>query len=173
MQRDRFHRLVLSLVMASISIPLWSGSATAQNVTTVSFSTGNKNLVYPIQGARTSSKYGLRKHPIKKRRIHHHGIDLAAPKSTAIRSIADGVVIYADPHGGYGKFVAIKHSNGITSHYGHCQSIKVGVGQRLKAGQIVATVGSTGLSTGPHLHFEIRRNGKPLNPELIFPDLEN
>ena len=173
MRRGNFRKLVLSVLIASISVQLCTGSAEAQSITTASFTTGSKNLVYPIQGARTSSRYGLRNHPIKKRRIHHHGIDLAAPKSAAIRSISDGVVIYADPHGGYGNFVAVKHSNGITSHYGHCQTINVSVGQRLRAGQIVATVGSTGHSTGPHLHFEIRRNGKSLNPELIFPDLEN
>lgn len=148
-------------------------TSAAQTLRAVSFATKTVNLVYPVEGARTSSKYGLRKHPIRRKQIHHHGVDLAAPKQAAIRSIADGIVIYSDPHGGYGNFVAIKHVDGVTSHYGHCQSLKVKVGQRVKAGQIVATVGSTGLSTGPHLHFEIRRNGTPLNPELIFPDLAN
>jgi murein DD-endopeptidase MepM/ murein hydrolase activator NlpD len=80
--------------------------------------------------------------------------------------------MYSDPHGGYGKLVVIEHANGITSHYGHCDTLKVQLGQTIKAGEIIATVGNTGISTGAHLHFEIRRDGEPQDPERYLPGLE-
>jgi murein DD-endopeptidase MepM/ murein hydrolase activator NlpD len=79
--------------------------------------------------------------------------------------------MYSDPHGGYGNLVVIEHAKGITSHYGHCDTLKVRLGQRVKAGEIIATVGNTGISTGAHLHFEIRREGKPQDPERYLPGL--
>jgi murein DD-endopeptidase MepM/ murein hydrolase activator NlpD len=100
---------------------------------------------------------------------HHEGIDLAAPHGAQIRSIADGQVIYSDPHGGYGKMVVVRHASGLTSHYGHCETLRVSIGARVKAGDVLGTVGSTGLSTGPHLHFEIRINGKATDPERYLP----
>jgi murein DD-endopeptidase MepM/ murein hydrolase activator NlpD len=129
------------------------------------------SLVYPVMGPRMSSDFGLRNHPIRKHRAHHHGVDLAAPQGAPIRVIAAGQVVYADPLGGYGKVVVVKHASGLTSHYGHCQSIGVSIGQIVKPGDILGTVGSTGLSTGPHLHFEIRQDGKPQNPERYLPGL--
>jgi murein DD-endopeptidase MepM/ murein hydrolase activator NlpD len=129
------------------------------------------SLVYPVMGPELSSDFGLRKHPIRKVTRHHDGVDLAAPLGAPIRSIAAGIVIFADPWGGYGKFVVIKHSKGMTSHYGHMEKISVAPGQRLKAGDIIGTVGNTGISTGPHLHFEIRVNGKIEHPEKFLPGL--
>lgn len=132
----------------------------------------SSSFVYPLMGPRTSSDYGTRRHPIRKKvRQHHDGIDLAAPTGSTIRSIASGYVIYADPLGGYGNLVVIRHSTGLTSHYGHCNQLGVKIGQRVNAGDVIATVGSTGLSTGPHLHFEIRRNGEPEHPERYLPGL--
>jgi len=128
-------------------------------------------FVYPVMGPRKSGNFGARKHPIKRVHQHHHGIDLAAPQGTPIRSIADGQVIFADPYAGYGKLVVVKHSSGLTSHYGHCAAFKVQPGATVRAGDILATVGSTGISTGPHLHFELRKGGIPLNPEQILPGL--
>jgi murein DD-endopeptidase MepM/ murein hydrolase activator NlpD len=128
-------------------------------------------FVYPVLGPRLSSDYGVRKHPIRKTQKHHHGVDLAAPVGAAIRSIASGQVIFADPFGGYGKFVVIRHAHEVTSHYGHCDSITVNTGQRVRAGQIIGRVGSSGSSTGPHLHLEIRRNGIPQDPEKVLPGL--
>jgi len=133
----------------------------------------DNSFVYPVMGPRTSSDFGSRKHPINKKvRRHHHGVDLAAPKGAVIRSIATGRVIYSDPLGGYGNLIVIRHSNGLTSHYGHCQGRSVQVGQIVKAGDIIGTVGSTGLSTGPHLHFEIRKDGEPQHPERFLPGLD-
>jgi murein DD-endopeptidase MepM/ murein hydrolase activator NlpD len=118
-----------------------------------------------------SSDFGVRKHPLKKVRRHHDGIDLAAPVGAPIRAIADGQVMYADPHGGYGKYIVIRHTNGFTSHYGHCDKMEVVPGASVVAGQIIGTVGSSGISTGPHLHFEIRRNGDAQDPEKYLPGL--
>ena len=129
--------------------------------------------VYPILAPKVSSNYGKRRHPIRRITRHHSGIDLAAPKNAPIRAIADGTVIFSDPFNGYGKMVVVRHANGLSSHYGHCNSLKVTIGQKIKAGQIIATVGSTGLSTGPHLHLEIRKHGEPLNPLDVLPGLKS
>jgi murein DD-endopeptidase MepM/ murein hydrolase activator NlpD len=85
--------------------------------------------------------------------------------------VRGGTVVFADPYAAYGNLVVVKHDNGYTSHYGHCDKIRVRPGQRVKAGEFIATVGSTGRVTGPHLHFEIRRNGEALDPERLFPGL--
>ena len=79
--------------------------------------------------------------------------------------------MFADPHKGYGNLVVVQHNNGVTSHYGHCDKISVRPGQRIESGQVIGTVGSTGMVTGPHLHFEIRRNGIALDPEQMLPNL--
>jgi murein DD-endopeptidase MepM/ murein hydrolase activator NlpD len=129
-------------------------------------------LVYPVMGPRMSSDYGLRRHPKLKKVRHHHGIDLAAPAGAPIRAIAAGTVIFADPYGGYGNLVVLRHDDGITtSHYGHCKSIKVKTGERVPTGAVLGTVGSTGISTGPHLHFEVRVAGQPHDPETLLPGL--
>jgi murein DD-endopeptidase MepM/ murein hydrolase activator NlpD len=128
-------------------------------------------FVYPVMGPRLSSDFGKRKHPVSRSIRHHHGVDLAAPEQSPIRAIAGGVVIYADPYAGYGNLVVVRHDDGMTSHYGHCRSINVTIGRRVKPGQMIGTVGSTGISTGPHLHFEIRVAGEPRDPELFLPGL--
>lgn len=131
------------------------------------------NFVYPVMGPRTSSDFGVRRHPIRRKlRRHHDGIDLAAPIGSTIRSIAAGDVMYADPYGGYGNLIVIKHSSGLTSHYGHCDQTFVRIGQKVRAGDVIGTVGSTGHSTGPHLHFEIRKDGEPQHPERYLPGLD-
>ena len=121
--------------------------------------------------ARLSSKFGKRYHPVRKIQRHHNGLDLAAPRSAPIRAVAAGLVVFSDVYKGYGNLVVIKHQDGITSHYGHNQANLVNPGERIQAGQIIAEVGSTGLSTGPHLHLEIRKNGKPMDPLKLFPGL--
>lgn len=133
--------------------------------------TSRMAFVYPVMGPRMSSDFGVRRHPVKKVRRHHDGIDLAAPIGAPIRAIADGQVMYADPHGGYGKYIVVRHLNGFTSHYGHCDTMDVAPGAKVAAGQIIGTVGSSGVSTGPHLHFEIRREGEAQDPEKYLPGL--
>jgi murein DD-endopeptidase MepM/ murein hydrolase activator NlpD len=85
--------------------------------------------------------------------------------------VKGGVVVFADPYAGYGNLVVLQHANKVTTHYAHCESIRVRPGQHVNAGQIIATVGNTGHSTGPHLHFELRVNGESIDPELVFPNL--
>jgi murein DD-endopeptidase MepM/ murein hydrolase activator NlpD len=157
----------IASVIATI-LPSYATPTTAKPLVLASTRTA---FVYPVMGPRMSSDFGTRKHPVKKVRRHHDGIDLAAPVGAPIRAIADGQVMYADPHGGYGRYVVIQHLDGFTSHYGHCEKLDVAPGQNVAAGQIIGTVGSSGVSTGPHLHFEIRRNGEARNPERYLPGL--
>jgi murein DD-endopeptidase MepM/ murein hydrolase activator NlpD len=159
--------LAAPVILLLASLPYPRAHATPPNVTRIT----RPALVYPLMGPRLSSEYGKRKHPVLKSVRHHHGVDLAAPEASPIRSIAAGQVIFADPYAGYGNLIVVKHENGMTSHYGHCHTIKTSIGARIKAGQIIGTVGSTGISTGPHLHFEVRMQGAPTDPEQLLPGL--
>lgn len=133
--------------------------------------TTDPSFVYPVVRPRLSSKFGSRRHPIFKVTRNHSGIDLAAPLGAPVRAIGRGKVVFADPYAGYGNLVVILHNSGMTSHYGHLDKIKISIGEEVAAGQIIATLGNSGQSTGPHLHFEIRRNGKPLDPLKLIPGL--
>jgi murein DD-endopeptidase MepM/ murein hydrolase activator NlpD len=160
--------------LALLSAPfvaLTDASAIPLNAPMLKNQTSLMPFVYPVMGPRLSSDYGVRKHPLKRVRRHHHGIDLAAPIDAPIRAIAAGRVMFADPWGGYGRLVVIQHENGLTSHYGHCNALNVQPGQTVRAGDIIGTVGNSGSSTGPHLHFEIRQKGEPTNPENILPGI--
>lgn len=128
-------------------------------------------FVYPVMAPRRSSDFGKRVHPIRKAVRHHNGVDLAAPTGAPIRSVADGLVVFADSYAKYGNLVTIQHAGGLTTLYGHCETISVQPGQAVRAGQIIATVGNTGGSTGPHLHFETRIDGKPHDPDKFIPAL--
>ncbi len=118
----------------------------------------------PLPGAIISSRYGHRIDPFNGRSAMHSGIDFKAARGTPVLSTGDGVVIKAGRKGGYGKVVEIQHKNGYTTRYAHLSRIHVKVGQRIKRGKIVGKVGSTGRSTGPHLHYELRRSDKTRNP---------
>lgn len=117
----------------------------------------------PVRG-RLSDKYGWRKHPVYRKRLFHAGIDVAAPKGAPIAAAMSGKVIYAGRRAGYGNLVILSHSNGYSTRYAHCSSMLVKKGQIVKAGQLIARVGATGVATGNHLHFEVRKNGKTQNP---------
>jgi murein DD-endopeptidase MepM/ murein hydrolase activator NlpD len=124
---------------------------------------GTGILAFPSD-APTSSPFGWRVHPILGYRRFHAGLDFAASYGSIIRAADSGTVIFAGWYGGYGKAVIIDHGRGITTLYGHASELYVSEGQEVKRGQAIAAVGSTGLSTGPHLHFEVRRHGTPTNP---------
>ena len=111
-----------------------------------------------------TSGFGMRYHPILHITRMHTGCDFGAPIGTTIHAAAAGIVIHSSYMNGYGNVVIIDHGGGISTVYAHCSRIVVSDGQSIKRGQYIANVGSTGLSTGPHLHFEVRVNGHPVNP---------
>ncbi|MEH1897475.1 MAG: peptidoglycan DD-metalloendopeptidase family protein [Nostoc sp.] len=124
---------------------------------------GTGVMAYPSD-APTSSPFGWRIHPILGYRRFHAGLDFAASYGSKIRAADSGRVIFAGWYGGYGRAVIIDHGNGMTTLYGHTSELYVTEGQAVERGQAIGAVGSTGFSTGPHLHFEVRRNGTPVDP---------
>ncbi|WP_018749958.1 murein hydrolase activator EnvC family protein [Paenibacillus sanguinis] len=124
------------------------------------------SMSVPVSGARLSSNYGTRIHPITGVRKKHTGVDMAAPQGTDIHAAEGGVVIVAEWWSGYGNTVIIDHGGDVWTLYGHIRNggIKVEKGQQVKRGEKIAEVGSTGNSTGPHLHFEVRIDGNPVDP---------
>lgn len=126
-------------------------------------------LKTPIDGARLTSGFGNRRHPIKGYTKMHKGVDFGAPRGTPIMAAGEGVVERAGRHGGYGNYVCIRHSGATKTAYAHLSKYGKGIrpGQKVKQGQIIGYVGCTGLATGPHLHFEVIQNGKHVNPQKI------
>lgn len=124
---------------------------------------GSGAMGYPSDGVITSD-FGYRVHPILGYARFHDGVDFGADYGSPIWAAKDGVVIFAGWYGGYGQAVIIDHGNNVTTLYGHTSEIYVSEGETVRRGQIIAAVGSTGLSTGPHLHFEVRLSGEPTNP---------
>lgn len=129
---------------------------------------GSFNARNPLSGGRISSRFGTRVHPITGRRRLHAGVDIAVPLGTPIHATGAGIVIASGWAGGYGRVVKVRHADGTVTVYAHCRTLEVSRGQRVNAGQVVATVNSTGLSTGNHLHFEVQRGGRPVNPTSYF-----
>jgi murein DD-endopeptidase MepM/ murein hydrolase activator NlpD len=123
-------------------------------------------LARPVDG-RITSGFGARRHPVLGYRRMHAGIDFGAPHGAPIYAVADGTVQLAGYNGGYGRFVRLQHDGGLGSGYGHMSWIAVSAGQRVRRGQVIGYVGSTGLSTGPHLHYELYRGGRPVNPMSV------
>lgn len=138
-----------------------SGSvSTSTNISQAKVSLGI-TLIKPVSGT-ISSRFGARS---SIRSSAHTGLDIATPKGTPISAAASGTVSFAGYKGSYGYLVVISHSNGVQTYYGHCSKLFVSAGDKVAQGSKVAAVGSTGNSTGPHLHFEIRVNGTPYNPQ--------
>jgi murein DD-endopeptidase MepM/ murein hydrolase activator NlpD len=122
-------------------------------------------MLWPTEGW-VSSPYGYRQNPMGGRgRSHHDGIDIAAWHGTPVRATASGKVVFTGWNGGYGKMVRVKHKFGYETLYAHLSKIKVKQGQVIKKGTVVGNIGSTGRATGSHLHYEVRVNGKAINPE--------
>ena len=123
----------------------------------------------PINGARVSSGFGMRRHPILGYSKMHKGVDFAAPIGTPILAAGSGTIVYMSPKGGYGNYVQIKHNSDYSTAYGHASrfSKRFRVGSKVKQGDVVAYVGNTGRSTGPHLHFELIYRGSQVNPSKV------
>ena len=126
-------------------------------------------FTWPSVSTYVTSDYGMRTHPVTGKVRTHAGLDIGASHGTNIYAAADGVVLVSGWNaGGYGNYVVINHGSGLTTLYAHCSSLNVSAGQSVKKGQVIAKVGSTGLSTGPHLHFEVLVNGSHTNPWAYF-----
>jgi murein DD-endopeptidase MepM/ murein hydrolase activator NlpD len=117
------------------------------------------------QSVRLSSPFGVRRDPLDGQSRQHMGIDLAAPEGSPIHVPREGVVRFAGKAGGYGQLVIVDHGEGLETRYAHCGSLEVRAGEQVATGQRVASVGATGRATGPHLHFEVRQRGVPVDPQ--------
>jgi len=129
---------------------------------------GAPRFLVPVAG-RPSSGYGLRADPIHGGTVNHPGFDLAAATGTEVAAAARGTVVHAGPAGTYGNLVTLRHDNGFETCYAHLSEVDVKVGDRVEAGAELGKVGSTGYSTGPHLHFEVRHDGQPIDPAPLLP----
>ncbi|MFT7234443.1 MAG: murein DD-endopeptidase MepM/ murein hydrolase activator NlpD [Methylophagaceae bacterium] len=118
----------------------------------------------PIKKGWISSYYGYRVDPFNGNKVFHHGLDFAGASGSEILAVADGIVSWQGSRGGYGEMIEIDHGNGYQSRYAHNKKLVVKLGDRIKKGQAIALMGSTGRSTGPHVHFEILRDGRTVNP---------
>lgn len=151
-----------STTSGSTSTKTTSSTTSSKTTTTKVASLNGVTLtVTPVSGVITS-RFGSRE---SIRSSGHTGLDIAAPKGRAIKVAASGTVIFAGYSGGYGNVVKVSHGNGIMTYYAHCSELYVKEGQKVSAGDVIAAVGSTGNSTGNHLHFEVVKNGTSLNPQ--------
>ncbi len=120
--------------------------------------------IMPVRDARMTSDYGMRNHPILRQRRRHNGVDLAAPTGTPVYATADGIVGRADWFSSYGLYISIDHGAELETRYAHLSRLAVAAGDRVEKGELIGYVGSTGRSTGPHLHYEVRVDGVAVNP---------
>ncbi len=125
-----------------------------------------------VEGGFISSLFGFRVDPFSGKKRMHSGIDVSAKEGTDIKAIEGGEVVFAGSKGLYGKLLEIRHPNGLVTRYGHTKELLVQVGEWVRKGQTVALLGKTGKATGPHVHFEVRQDGLPVDPFLIFPELK-
>jgi murein DD-endopeptidase MepM/ murein hydrolase activator NlpD len=148
---------------SDVELMKWTNGRESRWIDANGLGASAQGMEMPVAG-RISSGFGERFHPILGYRRMHDGIDLAAPYGTPVVAAADGRVVTAGWHGGYGREVELAHSGGIETIYGHMSRVVVAAGAYVRRGQVVGYVGSTGLSTGPHLHYEVHRDGRLVNP---------
>lgn len=125
----------------------------------------NKYMLWPVPGTTITSGFGYRVHPILKTKKFHRGLDIRVGKGTPLKASFTGTVTYASTKGGYGKLIELERSDGVRVRYAHLDKISVEKGNTVTEGEVIGETGNTGLSTGPHLHFEILVNGDPVNPK--------
>jgi murein DD-endopeptidase MepM/ murein hydrolase activator NlpD len=135
---------------------------------TASVPAGAPQLILPVAGKPTSG-FGNRVDPVHGGTSSHPGFDLAAPTGTPVQAAAGGTVVHAGPAGTYGNLVIVRHDNGYETRYAHLSAVAVKAGDHVDAGTQVGNVGTTGYSTGPHLHFEVRHDGTPIDPAPLLP----
>ncbi len=133
----------------------------------------SRNIVYPINGGRQSSFFGYRQSPFSDEKEFHKALDIAAEKGTDIYAVSDGKVIIASTSTSLGKYIKIDHGDGFFTRYGHCDKLLVKEGQIVKAGEVIAKVGTTGQSTGNHLHLEMMKDNVNVDPLRIFKEAFN
>jgi murein DD-endopeptidase MepM/ murein hydrolase activator NlpD len=124
--------------------------------------------IWPLEGP-IVSQFGSRPDPYTGDAEMHTGLDIVGNYGSAVKAPADGEVIYADRKSDYGNLIILDHGNGLTTRYGHLNQFNVHVGQRIQKGEVIARVGMTGRATAPHLHYEVRQDDRPVNPELYLP----
>jgi murein DD-endopeptidase MepM/ murein hydrolase activator NlpD len=129
--------------------------------------------LWPVDGGRESSGYGWRMHPIHKERRFHGGLDIAAPEGREIRAVQRGTVVTAERHPGYGNMVEIRHPDGVVTRYAHASRLHVRVGDVVDVGEAIADVGTTGQSTGPHLHLSVFEKGRTIDPHVYLERLRD
>ncbi len=132
---------------------------------------GMRPLGWPLEGVAISSGYGMREHPILGGPRPHQGVDMPAPAGTPLRAAADGTIRFRGRNGSYGRFIRLDHGFGLETAYGHLLSYAKGLRRsaRVRRGEVIGYVGSSGLSTGPHLHYEVRMNGRAVDPQRFLP----
>lgn len=123
----------------------------------------------PLKGGHITSSFGRRVHPILKITRFHAGVDIAGPKDSQVHAVGAGRVIYAGAYRGYGNLVVLKHANGISTHYAHLGRIDCLLGQIVSSNTPLGIIGNTGHATAPHLHFEVRKFGNPIDPRRVIP----
>lgn len=125
-------------------------------------------ITYPIQKGRVTSDFGIRTNPLTKKKDFHNALDIATLEGTPIYAATEGMVIKAEKDKSLGNFIIIDHGNGFTTTYGHCSRLIAKVGMKIREGEVIAKVGSTGASTGPHVHFATKKDGLYFNPEYLY-----
>lgn len=149
-------RLFLSVVVLAVSMGLPSKASS------------DAAIGSPVKKGRISSLFGIREDPFGGDPRFHAGIDIAAPVGTPVRPVAAGRVIFSGVYHGFGRIVAIQHGKHMSSLYAHFDDLKVAVGQLVHRDSVIGVVGSSGRATGPHLHFELRVGGIPVDPAWVF-----
>ena len=164
---SEFRQLFASWRALDKGVNLMVAAAPSFRATTFSFGTPRAVSIpsrVPVDGVRLTSDFGMRWHPVLGGHRMHKGIDLSSPIGTPVHATADGVIGRADWYSSYGLYVAIEHGSSIETRYGHLSRLNVAAGQFVHKGDIVGYVGTTGRSTGPHLHYEVRVEGEAVNP---------
>lgn len=155
-----------------VDIKIASSDEIPENVSLNSY-TLTKKMINPVINGKTTSEFGSRIHPISNELTFHAGIDIAANMGTPIYAAFDGKVLVADYDKWNGNYMKIKHENGLMTVYCHCDSLNVKKGENIRAGEVIGYVGSTGSSTGPHLHFELRIDNVSFNPQIALNEALN